>query len=177
MAYFTNSYYFFNSYVDKREINTYDLYMSSLLQYVDRQRKASSLFLAHHPYDILKSKQVNILVTYWMKRLFQHWICSRTHRHSLQIFQQFLHNNLIHNLQVTRKFYSKRNNPFSSRNSVFLFKRPMQKKKTKKKHLTSNRQIRLYSLFLIPECTILNGISRKNRFMSALNNTVYIYSW
>ena len=95
-------------------------------------KEASSLFLAHHPYDILKSKQVNILVTYWMKRLFQHWICSRTHRHSLQIFQQFLHNNLVHNLQVTRKFYSKRNNPFSSRNSVFLFKRPMQKKKKTK---------------------------------------------
>ena len=59
-------------------------------------KEASSLFLAHHPYDILKSKQVNILVTYWswMKRLFQHWICSRTHHHSLQIFQQFLHNNL-----------------------------------------------------------------------------------
>ena len=112
-------------------------------------KEASSLFLAHHPYDILKSKQVNILVTYWswMKRLFQHWICSRTHRHSLQIFQQFLHNNLVHNLHVTRKFYSKRNNPFSSRNSVFLFKRPMQNKKQKKKHLTSNRQIRLYSLF------------------------------
>ena len=95
-------------------------------------KEASSLFLAHHPYDILKSKQVNILVTYWMKRLFQHWICSRTHRHSLQIFQQFLHNNLVDNLQVTRKFYSKRNNPFSSRNSVFLFKRPMQKKNKKK---------------------------------------------
>ena len=95
-------------------------------------KEASSLFLAYHPSDILKSKQVNILVTYWswMKRLFQHWICSRTHRHSLQIFQQFLHNNLVHNLQVTRKFYSKRNNPFSSTNSVFLFKRPMQKKKT-----------------------------------------------
>ena len=96
-------------------------------------KEASSLFLAHHPYDILKSKQVNILVTYWMKRLFQHWICSRMHRHSLQIFQQFLHNNLVHNLQVTRKFYSKRNNPFSSRNSVFLFKRPMQNKKQTKK--------------------------------------------
>ena len=95
-------------------------------------KEASSLFLAHHPYDILKSKQVNILVTYWMKRLFQHWICSRMHRHSLQIFQQFLHNNLVHNLQVTRKFYSKRNNPFSSTNSVFLFKRPLQNKKQKK---------------------------------------------
>ena len=43
VAYFTNSYYFFNSYVDKREINTYDLYMSSLLQYVDRQRSLIAL--------------------------------------------------------------------------------------------------------------------------------------
>ena len=140
-------------------------------------KETSSLFLAHHPYDILKSKQVNILVTYWMKRLFQHWICSRTHRHSLQIFQQFLHNNLVHDLQVTRKFYSKRNNPFSSWNSVFLFKRPMQKKKKKKNIWLQLGKSGYIRCFLIQECTILNGISRKNRFMSALNNTVYIYSW
>ena len=137
-------------------------------------KEASSLFLAHHPYDILKSKQVNILVTYWswMKRLFQHWICSRTHRHSLQIFQQFLHNNLVHNLQVTRKFYSKRNNPFSSRNSVFPFKRPMQKKKTtttKKTFDFKSANPAIFAVFYWQECTILNGISRKNRFMSALN--------
>ena len=45
VAYFTNSYYFFNSYVyvDKREINTYNLYMSSLLQYVDMQRSLIAL--------------------------------------------------------------------------------------------------------------------------------------
>ena len=138
-------------------------------------KEASSLFLAHHPYDILKSKQVNILVTYWMKRLFQHWICSRTHRHSLQIFQQFLYNNLVHNLQVTRKFYSKRNNPFSSRNSVFLFKRPMQNKKQKKTFDFKSANPAIFAVFYRQECTILNGISRKNRFMSALNNTVYIY--
>ena len=88
------------SYVDKREINTYDLYISfffcsesvsSLLQYrTQRGKEDSSIFLAYHPCDILKSKQVNILVTYcsWMKRLFQRWICSRTHRLSLHIFKQ-----------------------------------------------------------------------------------------
>ena len=87
------------SYVDKREINTYDLYTccffcseAAWVVYYNTQRgkEDSSLFLAYHPCDILKSKQVNILVTYcsWMKRVFQRWICSRTHRHSLQIFKQ-----------------------------------------------------------------------------------------
>ena len=103
--------------------------MSSLLQYrTQKGKEDSSLFLAYHPCDILKSKLVNILVTYcsWVKRVFQHWICLRTPRHSLQILNK-LHNNL-HNLQATGKFYSKRDYPFSSRNLVFLFKRPKQNK-------------------------------------------------
>ena len=115
-------------------------------------KEASSLFLAHHPYDILKSKQVNILVTYWswMKRLFQHWICSRTHHHSLQIFQQFLHNNLASTrpsgdkkvlLETQQSFFLKKFS-FSLQTS-----NAKKKQQQQQKHLTSNRQIRLYSLF------------------------------
>ena len=113
-------------------------------------KEASSLFLAHHPYDILKSKQVNILVTYWswMKRLFQHWICSRTHHHSLQIFQQFLHNNLASTRPSgDKKVLLETQQSFFLKKFSFSLQASNAKQKTKKKHLTSNRQIRLYSLF------------------------------
>ena len=103
-------------------------------------KEASSLFLAHHPYDILKSKQVNILVTYWswMKRLFQHWICSRTHRHSLQIFQQFLHNNLA----STRPSGDKKV-LLETQQSFFLkkFSFSLQTSNAKKKNNNNNKNI------------------------------------
>ena len=83
-----------------------------------RGKEHSSLFLAYHPSDILKSKQVNILVTYWswMKRFFQYWICSRTHRHSLSYtFLNKLHNNLYNRsgdkkvlLETQQSFFLKR---------------------------------------------------------------------
>ena len=61
---------------------------------------------------------------------------------------------------------------------IFSLQTSNAKKKTKKKtiwlQIGKSGYIRC---FLIQECTILNGISRKNRFMSALNNTVYRYSW
>ena len=145
-------------------------------------KEASSLFLAHHPYDILKSKQVNILVTYWswMKRLFQHWICSRTHHHSLQIFQQFLHNNLA----STRPSGDKKV-LLETQQSFFLkkFSFSLQTSNAKKKTTSTTKTFdfksanpAIFAVFYWQECTILNGISRKNRFMSALNNTVYRYS-
>ena len=144
-------------------------------------KEASSLFLAHHPYDILKSKQVNILVTYWswMKRLFQHWICSRTHHHSLQIFQQFLHNNLASTRPSgDKKVLLETQQSFFLKKFSFSLQASNAKQKNKKKTFDfKSANPAIFAVFYWQECTILNGISRKNRFMSALNNTVYRYSW
>ena len=123
--------------------------MSSLLQYVDMQRSLIALSSSSSIWYLeVKTGQY-----------FSHLLkLNETFISTLNLFtdapplvtnfQQFLHNNLASTRPSgDKKVLLETQQSFFLKKFSFSLQASNAKQKTKKKHLTSNRQIRLYSLF------------------------------